>query len=310
MMRPGSAPAAVRETRFHHSRMRDEITVLKRKTEALDDEEHEENPHLEDFLVPKNAVHIPSEESVLNLQQLMAGLEMEDDTEVKKEDDKTEDTKDESEVEKKEDDFMLAGIEEEEDEEDGKKDVDGDAAVSGEADAGAGTSAMESAPARPQSKKPILLRPDRSVLHLADSTCRKSCEKTEKRRKVSFDKVVVRDYGMILGDHPSCQYGPPVTLEWDYLEYEELSVDEYEYHHSRRRPLRLLGINYYRRKKLLLENMGYSEEDLKAATKEVRRVQINRTVTKNFAPFHKVDFAIESARRKAKRIMKKEKKSR
>ena len=70
---------------------------------------------------------------------------------------------------------------------------------------------------------------------------------------------------MVLGDHHKCSYGPPVTLGWHYLEYEPLDLNEYKYDHSRRRPLRQLVLNYYRRKEMLLtEN---STDDLKKVTK-------------------------------------------
>mmetsp|Transcript_1882 Transcript_1882/g.4962 ORF Transcript_1882/g.4962 Transcript_1882/m.4962 type:complete len:271 (-) Transcript_1882:119-931(-) len=260
----GEAGTTVRETHFHHSRMRDSISVQKRNNKTLDDEDHEANSHLQDFLIPKTAVHVASAE--LNLTKTIAELELED---------YDDDEEDEEEEEKK------------------TSDVDAPAAIE-----------ETNHPA-----KPTLARPSRSILHDADCKSRMSCETTEKRRRVGFDKVVVRDYAMILGDHPNCTYGPPVTLEWDYLEYEALTVDEYENHHSLRRPLRLLGLNYYRRKAILTENMGYSEDDLKGASKEVKRAQFKRSITRTLAPLQKVDFAIESARRKAKRMINKEKKS-
>ena len=120
---------------------------------------------------------------------------------------------------------------------------------------------------------------------------------------ISLHQIIVRDYDMVLGDHPNCLYGPPVTLGWHYLEYKPLGLNEYEYHHSRRRPLRQLILNYYCRKEILLtEN---STDDLKKATKEKDRVNMQRSITRQLLPYWRVEEALESAGRKVKRIVKK-----
>uniref|UniRef100_A0A7S4RZQ0 Uncharacterized protein n=1 Tax=Ditylum brightwellii TaxID=49249 RepID=A0A7S4RZQ0_9STRA len=157
--------------------------------------------------------------------------------------------------------------------------------------------------AKEEAHKPKLERPCRSILHKETCTSRIPCPKTEARRHVTFDSVIIRDYGMILGDHPCCSYGPPVTLDWDYLEYEPLKVDEYEFHHSLRRPLKQLNLNYFRRLKLL-EMAGTSEEDLKTSKKDVSKIKRSRSVTRYFVSAQPVEAAVESAVRKFKRVLK------
>jgi hypothetical protein len=206
------------ETFHYHRTIKDTVSVQKRHNYVNDDEEHEENPHLEDFLVPHHTVHIEPELLV----------------------------------------------------------------------------------------KPTLARPCTSILQNADHPSAHSCELIENKGRVSFHQVVVRYYGMILGDHPNCSYGPPVTLEWDYLEYEPLPLDEYEYHHARRRPLKLLGLNYYRRMEILLADHKYSLNELKKATSEVNQTKRQRYITKNMLPYRKVEYTIKSAGRRLKRIFKKE----
>eukprot|EP00581_Thalassiosira_minuscula_P001756 CAMPEP_0183742214 /NCGR_PEP_ID=MMETSP0737-20130205/64204_1 /TAXON_ID=385413 /ORGANISM="Thalassiosira miniscula, Strain CCMP1093" /LENGTH=194 /DNA_ID=CAMNT_0025977765 /DNA_START=120 /DNA_END=703 /DNA_ORIENTATION=- len=53
-----------------------------------------------------------------------------------------------------------------------------------------------------------------------------------RKRKISFGTVSVRDYGIILGDHPCCSYGPPITIDWDYHQHEALDVDVYEFENA------------------------------------------------------------------------------
>jgi len=131
-------------------------------------------------------------------------------------------------------------------------------------------------------------------------------EETQEKRKVHFGTVEVRDYDMILGDHPCCRYGPPLTLDWDYLEYEPLDVNEYEFHHPPRRNVREMVLNYYLRKKLL-SNAGYTKLDFKLSKKEVNRVKLNRKLTQQIVahyPLLKVEAAVESVCRKCKRLVK------
>ena len=182
---------------FHyHSHFKDSISVQKRRQTVNDCEEHEENPHLQDFLVPHHTGDVKKPSS--------------------------------SSSEKK--------------------------------------------------KKPTLPRPCVSILHNADCPSRHSCEITESKRRITFQEVTVREYDMVLGDHPNCSYGPPISLGWDYLEYEPMNVNEYEFHHSRRRNLRQLMLNFYRRQEILLKD--HTEDELKSATKEKDRVMLNRNITR------------------------------
>lgn len=141
------------------------------------------------------------------------------------------------------------------------------------------------------------------ILHPEASPVENTEEKP--KRRVSFGKVLVRDYGMILGNHPCCSYGPPVTIGWNYLEYEPLDVNEYEFHHPPRRTFRQMGLNYYQRKDLL-SKAGYSEVDFKLVMKEVSRAKLNRNITRQLSsyPILKAESAVESAGRKFKRLFK------
>jgi hypothetical protein len=243
------------ETFHYHRTIKDTVSVQKRHNYVNDDEEHEENPHLEDFLVPHHTVHIePKRHNYVN-------------------DDEDHEENPHSE------DFLVPHH---------TVHIEPELLV-----------------------KPTLRRPSRGILQNSDcpspSPSLHSCELKEddNNRRVSFHQVVVRYYGMILGDHPNCSYGPPVTLEWDYLEYEPLSLDEYEYHHARRRPIRKLGLNYYRRREIL-SSRNYSLDELKKATREVDRIKRHRAITRSMLPYRQLEFIIKTAGRRLKRVFKKE----
>lgn len=168
---------------FHRKTMHDTIWVQEHHDYVNDGEEHEKNPHLQDFLVPHHSVHVESP------------------------------------------------------------------------------------------TKPILERPCQSILHKVGCPSRHACEITENNRHIGFDKVIVRDYAMILGDHPNCRYGPPVTIEWDYTEYEPLDVNEYEIHHSLRRPLQQMYLTTEKRKSLLVQAARHDQKEVNLAARKVKQAQ-------------------------------------
>jgi len=156
--------------------------------------------------------------------------------------------------------------------------------------------------------RPSLNRPCSSALYKMGCSRRLSCPKIESRRSITFGTVTIRDYEMTLGDHPDCSYGPPVQLGWNYLEYCPLDVDEYEMHHSLRRPLRNLCLNYYKRKELLGNKEAggkgdFDEQTLKAAWKDVKKTKSKRNLTKATLPMRRVEDVAESAMRKMGRVL-------
>lgn len=214
----GHSQVHVKETHFHTSIIKDSIAV-QRHHNANDDEVHEENPHLEDFLIPHHEGHVEEKKT-------------------------SEDT-----------------------------------------------------------DRPRVV----STLKKASVEGKEPQDGSKKKTKVHFGHVLVRDYAMILGDHPCCSIGPPLTLSWDYLEYEPLDVNEYEFHHAPRRGLREMGLNYYQRK-ALLSNAGYTEVDFREIKKEVNRSKLNRSITKQIVshplPLMKLEDALESLVRKSRRLLK------
>jgi hypothetical protein len=226
-----------KETFFHTSLIKDSIAVQKHHG-TNDCEVHEENPHLQDFMIPHHSVHVrrPDEEEEAAATEAIT-----------------------------------------------------EAAAEQPVAAAAAAATTRRSSLRPETKTSYYDRP-----------------KTEKsKRRIHFGEVFVRDYEMILGDNPCVTYGPPVTIDWDYVEYNPLPVDEYEFHRPPRRSLREMGLNYYRRKKLLAL-AGHSEEELKMAKKEVKKVKSNRYMTRQLAsyPVVKMEATIESALRKCRRLLK------
>jgi len=59
--------------------------------------------------------------------------------------------------------------------------------------------------------------------HLTSSTTTaNNYEDKRTAKRVRFSTVTIRNYKSTIGDHPSCRYGPPVSLGWDYDAQEQM----------------------------------------------------------------------------------------
>lgn len=135
-------------------------------------------------------------------------------------------------------------------------------------------------------------RPRKSVLKQQQSEPNLTSSKLD--RSVSFTDISVREYDVELSDHPSCSYGPPIQLGWDYLEEMTTSVENYEVTRNpqRRRDVHELVLSYNARKRRLKQS-GYNRDDIKAVEKEVDRVKRERLITAFFLPASAIDETVE-----------------
>jgi hypothetical protein len=115
------------------------------------------------------------------------------------------------------------------------------------------------------------------------------------KRTVSFSSLNVREYNIALSDHPSCSYGPPIQLGWDYRQKKAVQVEDYEEVKLKqpRRSRHDMVLSYNVRRYLLLKRAGYSDQDLEEAMSEVERVKRERVVTGMFLPASKLDETME-----------------
>uniref|UniRef100_A0A7S2EIZ4 Uncharacterized protein n=1 Tax=Ditylum brightwellii TaxID=49249 RepID=A0A7S2EIZ4_9STRA len=97
-----------------------------------------------------------------------------------------------------------------------------------------------------------------------------SSASSERRPSVTFGQVEVREYGLTLGDNPSCSNGPPLTLDWSYHNMVYLPLtDEPEgcfgnIRHKDCKNKNKMGISEQRRIELLLE-LGHTHEEIMQA---------------------------------------------
>lgn len=120
-------------------------------------------------------------------------------------------------------------------------------------------------------------------------------------KHVVFDHIAIRNYSQTLGDNPSVSYGPPIQLDWEFEEMEDILVDDYEHSRAPRRTLRQLMLNYYARTNILTYCCGASEQDVEKATKQANKTKCQRSLTNALKPLYLVESATESLGRKVKR---------
>jgi hypothetical protein len=98
---------------------------------------------------------------------------------------------------------------------------------------------------------------------------------TEHRRAkhVGFANVHVREYAVTVGDHPCCSMGYPLTLDWQYDEAQTTSVDVYEAQRAPHRTRDQMRTTAAHRMRLLSEESGLSDDDLRRATRKLFRAR-------------------------------------
>ena len=121
------------------------------------------------------------------------------------------------------------------------------------------------------------------------------------KKSVSFGTVSVREYNRIVGEHPETKVGPPIALGNEFIENPAIHIDEFE--NTKPESKRSLRMSSITRKNLLLNVWGYSEEEVRAAEKEVQKIRKQRELSSNQgAVVAVVDNAVSTTKRKFRRI--------
>lgn len=100
-------------------------------------------------------------------------------------------------------------------------------------------------------------------------------------RGVSFDKVVVREYTVSVGDNPAVSRGCPLSIGWEPVAHTEYNFDDYEDHKPAKRPNNDMFMHFSVRHKIL-KNGGYTPKEITKLAIDVydARSKRHKTVTK------------------------------
>jgi hypothetical protein len=133
-------------------------------------------------------------------------------------------------------------------------------------------------------------------LVLSETVCSVVTDDTNNKRAVSFGLIQIREYNRVVGDNPNVRFGPPISIGWEFVQKPALQIDVYE--SSKRRRLSPLLMSSITRKIMLRGDCGVPPEDIRAAEKQVERIQRQRLQTLNQGKAGRV---VENAMQLAKR---------
>lgn len=91
------------------------------------------------------------------------------------------------------------------------------------------------------------------------------------RKSVTFANIEVRRYSLVVGDHPCCTVGCPLSLGWEYSEATKELVEDFEASRGPRRTRDQLKTSGDQRRKLLAEHT--SEIEIRRASRKLHRVR-------------------------------------
>jgi len=90
---------------------------------------------------------------------------------------------------------------------------------------------------------------------------------------VTFTDIHIREYTQVLGDHPCCSLGPPVSLGWEYRTCANVSLDYYEVTRVPRRSRRDLRLSWEDRRSIL---SNYSDGDCRRVQRRLNRENVSK----------------------------------
>jgi hypothetical protein len=76
----------------------------------------------------------------------------------------------------------------------------------------------------------------------------------KKKRKVSFGKLRILEFPLVLGNHPDVSSGAPTQLDWKYQSKYEFDIEVYESIRPKRRYKRELALSVPQRARLYVSN--------------------------------------------------------
>ena len=124
-------------------------------------------------------------------------------------------------------------------------------------------------------------------------------------RGVSFDSVHIREYSRCLDVHPATTSGPSLSIGWDFVETQPISVETYENSRPPRRAAHQMQMPGTMRESIIKEHTDASSREIQQAVTEVQQSRNQRQLTVAMQEFEAWHVAFESMQRKFKRWIRK-----
>jgi len=141
------------------------------------------------------------------------------------------------------------------------------------------------------------------ALNQADSALKK--KRRTRRRRVSFEGLEVREYSLTLADHPGTTFGPAIGLSWDHVSTRKFDLEYHEAYRTLYCPRRLakdLYLTHHARRKMLLNELKFSTEEIEKACSVAELIQKQRISSQSHKLLEPVQIAMESLKFKMSTI--------
>lgn len=123
---------------------------------------------------------------------------------------------------------------------------------------------------------------------------------------VSFHKLYVREYGMVLGDNPCVRSGPPVSIGWEVQDEYHDDLENHERSRGPRRETREMVISRPNRE-ALLRAAGHSKSEFASVIRQTNRIKNQRMSSARNVSSTKFEEKIEKVINRIKRLFMKKK---
>lgn len=109
-------------------------------------------------------------------------------------------------------------------------------------------------------------------------------EKSDSSSKgVSFTRLQIREYPIIVGDNPAIMTGCPITIAWDHVNVIDVSIDDFEATKPPRRQMAELRIPSKFRDEIL-KSLGFTSDEIKKAMRAANIIRGKRKSTNETTP--------------------------
>lgn len=135
---------------------------------------------------------------------------------------------------------------------------------------------------------------------LPTKSCFKKADSPPQKNHVQFTSLTLREYDVVLGNHPNCSDGPALSIGWCYNVRGPINIDRYEKSMVGNRRTRAQMLIPRSHREYLLTDFGFSRMQIEESIEEIQKIQKERRASYQGSKFANVEKAFSGIRKKMK----------